>query len=113
LNWEIYNGEDIEATTGSCALDLPIIIRTPVSKVLASLKTNIISDIPRTPCRKLSSATKNLSLKRSIIRNNSQQLISFDTTINVSTCFRSSSSASSLTYFDHRRRSNEIDYISF
>mmetsp|Transcript_2584 Transcript_2584/g.3965 ORF Transcript_2584/g.3965 Transcript_2584/m.3965 type:complete len:258 (-) Transcript_2584:382-1155(-) len=96
------------ATAASCALIFPLPVPTPMRAVpaffitaLTSAKSTftnpgliIISDIPTTPCLKISSATKNASVT-GVLSGTICNSLSFDTTMRVSTCFCNSSMASS------------------
>mmetsp|Transcript_15772 Transcript_15772/g.22528 ORF Transcript_15772/g.22528 Transcript_15772/m.22528 type:complete len:279 (-) Transcript_15772:297-1133(-) len=92
------NGLLIAATAASCALIFPLPVPTPIKAVPAffitartSAKSTltkpgliIISEIPTTPCRKMSSATKNASVT-GVLSGTICSNLSFDTTIIVST----------------------------
>mmetsp|Transcript_9045 Transcript_9045/g.25063 ORF Transcript_9045/g.25063 Transcript_9045/m.25063 type:complete len:266 (+) Transcript_9045:598-1395(+) len=105
------SGLDMAATAASDARFFPSPVPTPMRAVPASFMTartsakstltnpvlRIISEIPMTPCRKISSATKKASVTGVLsgtIRNN----LSLDTTISVSTCFLNSSMAPSACF---------------
>mmetsp|Transcript_9693 Transcript_9693/g.12271 ORF Transcript_9693/g.12271 Transcript_9693/m.12271 type:complete len:245 (+) Transcript_9693:590-1324(+) len=105
------NGLEMAATAASAALVLPSPVPTPINAVPASFITAltsakstltnpvliIISDIPTTPCLKISSATRKASvtgvLSGTIFNN-----LSLDTTIKVSTCFLRTSIAASACF---------------
>mmetsp|Transcript_3431 Transcript_3431/g.5115 ORF Transcript_3431/g.5115 Transcript_3431/m.5115 type:complete len:205 (-) Transcript_3431:377-991(-) len=90
----------IAAIAAFAARFLPTPVPTPINAVPASLITvftsakstftmpvfNIISDIPRTPWRRISSATRNASIT-GVLSGTILKSLSFDTTISVSTCF--------------------------
>mmetsp|Transcript_3463 Transcript_3463/g.4823 ORF Transcript_3463/g.4823 Transcript_3463/m.4823 type:complete len:313 (-) Transcript_3463:420-1358(-) len=103
------------ATAASAALVFPCPVPTPMSAVPASFMTArtsakstltnpvliIISLIPTTPCRSISSATKNASVT-GVLSGTILKSLSLLTTINVSTCFLSCSIAASACFIRFR-----------
>mmetsp|Transcript_4911 Transcript_4911/g.11243 ORF Transcript_4911/g.11243 Transcript_4911/m.11243 type:complete len:283 (-) Transcript_4911:583-1431(-) len=101
-------GEEMAATAASVARVRPDPVPTPISAVPASFITArtsakstltnpvlmIISEIPTTPCRRISSATKNASVT-GVFSGTILKSLSLLTTINVSTCFLNSLIAAS------------------
>mmetsp|Transcript_7041 Transcript_7041/g.17479 ORF Transcript_7041/g.17479 Transcript_7041/m.17479 type:complete len:269 (-) Transcript_7041:349-1155(-) len=101
-------GEDMAATAASVARVRPTPVPTPIRAVPASFMTArtsakstftspvlmMISEIPTTPCRRMSSATRKASVT-GVFSGTILRSLSFDTTMSVSTCFRSSVMAAS------------------
>mmetsp|Transcript_36523 Transcript_36523/g.76009 ORF Transcript_36523/g.76009 Transcript_36523/m.76009 type:complete len:208 (+) Transcript_36523:1126-1749(+) len=108
-------GLEIAATAASEARFLPSPVPTPIKAVPASFITartsakstftnpvfRIISEIPITPCRKISSATRKASVT-GVLSGTMRKSLSLDTTISVSTCFLNSSIAPSACFMRFR-----------
>mmetsp|Transcript_28130 Transcript_28130/g.45735 ORF Transcript_28130/g.45735 Transcript_28130/m.45735 type:complete len:268 (+) Transcript_28130:234-1037(+) len=102
------SGLEMAATAASVARVLPAPVPTPINAVPASFMTArtsakstltnpvlmMISEIPTTPCRSMSSATRNASVT-GVFSGTILSSLSLETTIRVSTCLRSSTMAAS------------------
>mmetsp|Transcript_13468 Transcript_13468/g.24383 ORF Transcript_13468/g.24383 Transcript_13468/m.24383 type:complete len:252 (-) Transcript_13468:608-1363(-) len=108
-------GEEMAATAASAARDFPTPVPTPMSAVPASFMTArisakstltspvliMISEMPTTPCRKISSATKKASVT-GVLSGTMRNNLSLDTTMRVSTCLRNSAMAASACFMRWR-----------
>mmetsp|Transcript_18986 Transcript_18986/g.44475 ORF Transcript_18986/g.44475 Transcript_18986/m.44475 type:complete len:261 (+) Transcript_18986:451-1233(+) len=109
------SGLEMAATAASVARVLPAPVPTPMSAVPASFITArtsakstltspvfmMISDMPTTPWRSMSSATRNASVT-GVFSGTILRSLSLLTTINVSTCLRSSTMAASACFIRFR-----------